>query len=114
MSASDDLLNVIQQGQNVIRGQMRENEKMFQQSIARLSGDATDVSIDLTSFDPDLRELFGAFGKSPVHQLLFTNIQLVRRTTTLQMLLQAGLAKMLKLETPATDAVLKDDLPASG
>lgn len=114
MSASDDLQAVVQQGQDVIRKQMQENEKMFQQSIAQLSGDTSGITIDLSSFDPDLKELFGSFGKSPLHQLLFTNIQLVRRTTTLQLLVQAALAKMVGVETPATDAALHGEQPPSG
>lgn len=83
-----------------------DNEQSFQEAIARLGGGSTEKVIDLAAFDPDLKELFNTYSNSPLTQIMLTNVQLVRRATATQLLLQAMAAKMAGVPAPATEAAL--------
>lgn len=105
-SAADQFQKVVEEGQNVIRRQMMDNEKTFAETIARMGGGANDTVLDLSAFDPDIKELFNAYSSSPLTQLMLTNVQLVRRSTATQLLVQAAVAKLAGVAAPATEAAL--------
>jgi hypothetical protein len=109
MSASEQLEQVIAAGQEVIRQQQLDNSKMFQSSIASHFGSNGELTLDLSSFDADLKEQFNVYARSPQHQVLFTNIQIVRRLSMIQVLLNAAIGKMIGVETPAADQAIKGD-----
>ena len=83
-----------------------DNERTFAETIARMGGGTNDTVLDLSAFDPDIKELFNAFSGSPLTQLMLTNVQLVRRSTATQLLVQAAVAKLAGVEAPATQAAL--------
>jgi hypothetical protein len=105
-TASDEFRKVVEEGQNFIRRQAMDNEQSFQEAIARLGGGTTEKIIDLSAFDPDLKELFNTYANSPLMQLVLTNVQLVRRSTATQLLVQAAVAKLAGVPAPATEAAL--------
>jgi hypothetical protein len=107
MSASDMLQKVVADGQAVIQQQMVENNKMFEASIAQFTNGAGGITLDLSFLDPDLKEQFNNFGGNVGMQTLMVNIQIARRLTMTQLILQAAVAKQIGLATPATDEALK-------